>query len=252
MQSVATTPATAALLQNVTVVLTRPKHPGNVGFTARCIKNMGITNLVVVPNGTPFAQEEMLGQATPFAKDIVLGIKYCPSLAEALAPMHFVVGTTARKGEGRGPQVQPREAAQAVINNAQNNRVALLFGSEDKGLANDDLRFCHLIVNIPTSAAFSSINLSHAVMILCYEIFVAADAGGRGFVPQTASVQETERMFEQMRTFLQQIDFLKKENPEYWLRHIRKFFARTKLLSKDVKIVRGIMRQIEWTIKNNK
>lgn len=238
------------LLHNISVVLVNPKYAGNVGFAARCLKNMGIGNLLVVRQKA-WASPEVQATATPFARDVVEAIEYYRSMEDALAPMGFVVGMTARKGSARGPQVSPREAAQEIVRFARNNRVALVFGCEDKGLSNSELRFCHLIVNIPTAPQFTSINLSHAVLILCYEIFLAVDNPPQHFVPQVALLQETEAMFIQMRDFLQHIDFLKKKDPEYWLRHIRQFFGRTKVLSKDVKIVRGIMRQIEWKINQN-
>ena len=95
---------------------------------------------------------------------------------EALGSFNYIVGTTARLGKARGPFISPRAVARDIADISQKNKVALLFGPEDTGLANEELRLCHAVVTIPTSREFTSLNLSHAVMILCYEIFIASSA----------------------------------------------------------------------------
>jgi tRNA/rRNA methyltransferase len=135
---------------------------------------------------------------------------------------------------------------------SQENKVALLIGPEDTGLSNDDLRFCHMLVTIPTSKNNKSINLSHAAMILCYEIFVANMEPMEAFTPRLALSAEIEGMYDHMKGLLMKIGFLNPENPEFWMMHIRRFLSRTNLLSKEVKIIRGICRQMEWYMKNKK
>jgi len=237
------------LMRNISIVLANPKYANNVGAVARCAKNMNIHSIKIV-NGHTMEDGEINRTATHGAMDVVQSITSCRSVGEALQDFQFVVGATARKGSARGPAYTPREVAQEIINMATNNKVALLFGSENKGLSNDELFFCHRIINIPTSDTFTSINLSHAVMIVCYEIFVANMNTTKQFSPKIASVGETERMFEHMAQMFVKVGFLNKENPSYWMRHIRTFFARTKILSKEVKIVRGILRQLEWYINS--
>lgn len=231
-----------------TIVLCRPQFAGNVGAVARCGKNMGIDRLIVV--GSPdLDREEMYRRATHVAADVIDGICYVDDLGEALADFQYVVGTTARLGNARGPVVTPREMAERVAPISQENRVALLFGPEDAGLSNDELRFCHLVVNIPT-AEFKSLNLSHAVMILCYEIFAWRSTADGRFTPKLATSRELEGMYAQLQDLLKQIGFLNPQNPEYWMMHIRRFLARTGLYSKEVKIVRGICRQMTWFLEH--
>ena len=167
-----------------------------------------------------------------------------------MAGFQYIVGATARTGASRGPVVSPRKMAERIADISQNNSVALLFGSEDRGLTNDDLRFCHMVVNIPTSG-FKSLNLSHAVMILCYEI-MAAECDPDAFTPKLATTVELEGMYDQVSALLQKIGFLNRENPEYWMTHIRRFLSRTKLQAREVKIIRGICRQLDWYGKNLK
>ena len=233
----------------VTIVLNRPKFPGNVGSAARCAMNMGIKKIIVVGN-PDLEREEMKTMSTHVAAHIVDGIRYFDNLDEALAEFHYVVGTSARLGKARGPVVSPREMAQHLSEIVQENEIAILFGPEDAGLSNDELRFCHLVVKIPTSAQFKSINLSHAVMILCYEIFIAQNARTGMFTPRLATSTELEGMYDQLEGLLSKIGYLNPQNPDYWMMHIRRFLARVKLYSKEVKIIRGVCRKLEWYEKN--
>ncbi|MFH2076821.1 MAG: RNA methyltransferase [Pseudomonadota bacterium] len=231
-------------LDNVTIVLKGPKFPGNVGSAARCANNMGIGKLIVVGN-RDLDDEEVRQMATHESKEIVDGIRHFDTLDEALTDFSWVVGTTARKGSGRGPVVSPRRMAESIIGLSQKNEIALLFGPEDTGLTNDDLRFCQSVVTIPT-AGFKSLNLSHAAMILCYELFVARREEDLPFPPKLASSRELEAMYAKLKETLLAIGFFLPENPDYWMMHIRRLFARTTLQAREVKIIRGICRQIEW------
>jgi len=240
-----------AKTENITIVLNKPKYPGNVGSVARCARNMGIEKISVVGN-RDLALEEMKQMATHFAAGIVDRIQHFDGLDEALARFHYVVGTTSRRGSARGPVVSPREMAARIVDISQENEVALLIGPEDTGLSNDDLRLCHLLVTIPTSKHNKSINLSHAAMILCYEIFVSQMEPMEAFTPRLAASAELEGMYDHMKGLLMKIGFLNPENPEFWMMHIRRFLGRTNLFSKEVKIIRGICRQMEWYMKNKK
>ncbi len=237
--------------ENITIVLNKPKYPGNVGSVARCARNMGIEKISVVGN-RDLVVEDMKQMATHFAAGIVARIQHFERLDEALAKFNYIVGATSRRGSGRGPVVSPGEMAERLIDISQDNDLALLFGPEDTGLSNDDLQFCHLLVTIPTSKRFKSINLSHAVMILCYEICAAHLEPLEAFTPRLAESAELEGMYEQMKALLTKIGFLNPQNPDYWMMHIRRFLGRTSLLSKEVKIIRGICRQLDWYMRNKK
>lgn len=237
--------------ENITIVLSKPKYPGNVGSVARCAKNMGIDKIVVVV-GKDLDRDVMKQIATHFAAGIVDRIRYFDRLEEALAGFQYIVGTTSRLGSARGPVISPSEMAEHLIDISQNNTVALLFGPEDTGLTNDDLRYCHLLVTIPTTESFKSINLSHAVMILCYEIFAAQTGCIERFTPRLAGSAELEGMYAQIKSLLMKIGFLNPENPDYWMMHIRRLLSRTKLLAKEVKVIRGICRQLTWYAENKR
>ena len=125
------------------------------------------------------------------------------------------------------------------------NQTAILFGPEDKGLSNEDIRFCHRLINIPT-AEFSSLNLAQAVMIICYEIFSARRKENEPFIPRLANRNELDGMYDQLKDLLVRISYINPENPDYWMNKLRHFFTRLKLQSKEVSIIRGICRQVDW------
>lgn len=240
-----------AKTKNISIVLYKPKYAGNVGSVARAAKNMGIGKIVVVGT-TDLDREAMEQRSTHLAADVLDQIQYVVSIEEALGGFRYIVGTTARLGKARGPFVSPRTAAQNIADLSQKNKVALLFGPEDTGLANDHLRLCHSVVTIPTSREFTSLNLSQAVMILCYEILIATSSAANAAeaTPKLALSSELEGMYGQIKDLLAKIGFLNPENPEYWMLDLRRFFSRAGLLSREVKIIRGICRQMEWYVRH--
>ena len=235
-----------AKTENISIVLYKPKYAGNVGSIARAAKNMGIHNIVIV-GPADFNKEDMQQRSTHLAADVLDKIQYFDEIGTALGGFSYIVGTTARLGKARGPFTTPHAVAQDIVAISRKNKVALLFGPEDTGLANEELRYCQAVVNIPTSREFTSLNLSHAVMILCYEIFVAGSGKATEESAQKLALSsETEGMYTQIKELLAHIGFLNPENPDYWMMHLRRFFNRAGLLSREVKIIRGICRQLTW------
>lgn len=231
-------------LDQVTVVLHRPRFPENIGAAARAACNMGISQLALVaPEDCDLTR--ILKMATHSAVDLIENMEVYPDLGTALQPFNYVVGTTARIGGQRQEFKTPRELAGELIPICANNRVALLFGPEDRGLTNAQLRYCHAMVTIPTTA-FSSLNLAQAVMILCYELLLAGDNPSDRFVPRMANRRELDGMYEHLKETFIKINFINPENPDYWMQNIRRFFSRVGLQARDVKIIRGICRQLDW------
>lgn len=240
-----------AKTKNISIVLYKPKYAGNVGAIARAAKNMGIGNIIVV-GVADLDTEEMKKRSTHLATDVLDKIKYFADIGAALAGFQYIVGTTARVGKARGPFHTPRKIAQELVGISRNNKVALLFGPEDTGLTNKELRYCQAVVTIPSTRDFKSLNLSHAVTILCYEIFTATLPATCEAPPKWARSAELEGMYGQIKELLAETGFLNPENPEYWMMHLRRFFARAGLLSREVKIIRGICRQLEWYANQKK
>ena len=234
-------------LDRIAIVLHRPQIPENIGAVARAAANMGISRLILVsPKNCDLSR--ILKTATLSVADLVENMEVFSDLPSALQPFNYVVGTTARAGGQRKQLETPREMAAKLVSICHNNRVALLFGPEDRGLTNAQLRYCHSLVTIPTST-FSSLNLAQAVMILCYELRLAGNQPVEQFVPRLATRRELDGMYEQLKETFLKINFINTENPDYWMQNIRRFFSRVGLQARDVKIIRGICRQIDWYTK---
>ena len=235
-------------LENIAVVLHEPHFPENIGAAARAAKNMGVRRLIVV-NPRDCDLTRILKMATHTAEDVVADMEVYDELDDALAPFGHVVGTTARTGSHRQTVRSPRRLAEDLIPISQRNLTAILFGTETCGLANDQLKYCHSLVTIPT-ADFSSLNLAQAVMIMLYEVFLAGTEDPKVFVPRLATSREMEGMYANLKETLARINFINPENPDYWMIGVRRFLNRIGLRAREVKIIRGICRQIDWYCKH--
>jgi tRNA/rRNA methyltransferase len=234
----------AVNLEHIHIVLQRPRYPENIGSAARAMCNMGIRHLSVV-SPENYDLERINKLATHVSRDIVAGIQIHEELSDALQAFSYVVGTTARLGKQRPVIHSPEKLAQQLVDLSQNNRVAILFGPEDRGLSNEDLRLCHALVNIPT-AGFSSVNLAQAVMVICYTLRASAFEEKKAFAPKLANRRQLDGMYDQLRDILIRISYVNPENPDYFMNNLRHFFTRMQLRAREVSIIRGICRQINW------
>ncbi len=228
----------------MTVVLVGTRYPENIGAAARAMRNMGIEKLVLVDpqNPDPVRISKM---ATHTALTIVERMKVYDNIKAALANINYVVGTTARLGGQRKVVSSPAKLAHRLISLSRQNQVAILFGPEDRGLTNEDIRLCDILVNIPT-AEFASLNLAQAVMVMCYELFGFSQDSPAEFVPRLANRHELEAMYEQLKDVMMRISFINPANPDYFMSNLRHFSSRMQLRAKEVSIIRGICRQIDW------
>jgi len=233
-------------LNNIAIVLNHPRFPENIGSTARAMQNMGVRRLIIVsPQNCDLSKVMKL--ATHAAYDIIENMIEFESLETALASFNYIVGTTARLGGYRFDIQSPSACANHLIELSQYNDIAIVFGPEDRGLTNNEIKRCHALVNIPT-AAFSSLNLSQAVMVFCYELFMAKSEPTGPSIPKLADHYELERMYQRLEDVLTRIDFINHENPDHWMNNIRRFFSRMQIRSRDVRVILGICRQMDWYV----
>jgi tRNA/rRNA methyltransferase len=230
-------------LDRVRVVLVRAKSSGNVGSVARAMKNMGLADLCLVAPRR--YRPHVAAKMAVHASDTLERMKLCASLGEAIADCGWVVGTTCRPGPYRGRSLSPREAAPQILSVCSGNRVALVFGPEDHGLSNDELKLCHELVTIPTDSGYASLNLAQAVLVCLYELFLARHAR-RSPTPTLATSDRLERMYRNLGRALVRIGFLHGANPEHIMFTVRRIFGRARLDPREVAIWLGIARQIEW------
>ena len=218
------------LLNSVKVVLVGTTHPGNIGATARAMKNMGILDLALVePKEFPSDVATFRSKA---AKDILEKASVHTSLEEAISECELVVGTSARGRTVPWPVLNPREAAEEMHKSSLNGKVAIVFGREDRGLTNEELGLCNFHVHIPSDPEYSSLNLSQAVQILAYEIRLSylqdRHVNKEYWDVELANNEQTERLINHMDELMQEVDFYDVENPRKLLVRVRRFFKRSK------------------------
>ena len=239
------------LLNSVKVVLVGTTHPGNIGATARAMKNMGILDLALVePKEFPSDVATFRSKA---AKDILEKASVHTSLEEAISECELVVGTSARGRTVPWPVLNPREAAEEMHKSSLNGKVAIVFGREDRGLTNEELGLCNFHVHIPSDPEYSSLNLSQAVQILAYEIRLSylqdLHVNEDYWDVDLANNEQTERLISHMDELMQEVDFYDVENPRKLLVRVRRFFKRSKIDVMEANIFRGLFATIQKKLK---
>jgi tRNA/rRNA methyltransferase len=233
-------------LDNVRIVLVRPRGSGNIGSIARVMKNFGASELAVV--GKARTRSFWARAMAVHGRDILAEAKFYRTIREAIADCTLVVGTTCRAGLYRKHSQTPRELAPEIVAAARTGKVALLFGPEDHGLSNKDLEHCQLLITIPTHPDYQSLNVAQAAVICLYEAYTASLKQAAKSNIERAAAEDIERLFDRMRRTLLKIGFLGSENPEHMLLAFRRILGRAGLEEKDVRIFTGLFRQIEWYI----
>jgi tRNA (cytidine32/uridine32-2'-O)-methyltransferase len=233
------------LQQNVRIVLVDTSHSGNIGATARAMKNMGLSRLYLV-NPKQFPHADATARASG-ADDVLAGATVCATLDEALTGCGLVMGASARLRNLTVPLLDPRRCASQVLDEVQGAGVecALIFGREHSGLTNDELGRCHHLVHIPTNADYSSLNLAAAVQVLSYELRMATIDGQSEKtevdVEPLASADDMARFYEHLQQTLQETGFLDPENPRIMMQRLRRLFNRTRPNEVEMNILRGIL-----------
>ncbi len=233
-------------LQNIRIVLVSPIYGGNVGAVCRAMKNMGLRDLAIAAprDDTDWAEARKIAT---HADDVLTARRLFPRLEDAIADCGLVFGTTARPGLYREHARTPREWTPRILRAAADTPVALVFGPEDRGLSNEELTPCNHFIRIPSSPEYPSLNLAQSVMIIAYELFVAAGI----FVPPVerspeANSEYRERMFAMWERALRAIGFMDAEKSAHMMLGLRRVFARAPLTKADVRIFMGVARQTLW------
>lgn len=235
-------------LENIRIVLVEPKYGGNIGSVCRAMMNMGVTDLALVGRPDQFDLEEARKLAYN-ADGMIDRLAIFKTLEEAVADCTVVAGTSARTGFYRDHAYLPRDLAPVVLDSAAHHKVALVFGREDKGLFNEEIALCTHIINIPSSDLYRSLNLSHAVMVCCYEIFLLAN--NPSYAPPEECSPEAdgrmrERLYEAWSRMMLATGFCENEKLEHMMLGLRRIFSRGKLTVNDTKILLGLAKQSCW------
>ncbi|MFH1568810.1 MAG: TrmJ/YjtD family RNA methyltransferase [Gemmatimonadota bacterium] len=231
-------------LDYIRIVLVQPASPGNVGATARVLKNTGLSRLVLVDPGiwdTPEARWRAHGSG-----EILDSLQTRGSLAAATADAHLVIGTTHRLGRFREVEDDYVGVLREAVALAGPNQVAIVFGREKDGLWHDEIEQCHRLIRIPSAVPYPSFNLSHAVLLVAYELFRAADQAARQAPPCLATAAELASVCDHILAAMATIGFRPyNDDPTNFRRVVRRVLSRTPLERRDANVLHRVCVQIE-------
>ncbi|MCE8027624.1 RNA methyltransferase [Billgrantia desiderata] len=238
------------MLANIRIVLVQTYHPGNIGASARAMKTMGLTNLVLVnPRCFPDAEASRLAAG---AEDVVDRARVVASLEEAVSDCVQVVGASARLRSLPLPHFdEPEAMARELVANAEGDPVALVFGRERFGLTNDEIRLCSHQVSIPANPDYGILNLSQAVQVLAYETFKAWRLRPESEYRSPRPAEERQPTREQMAHFQEHLSRVMQASGFLTQPHARTeaqlqaLFARAQPSRKELSLLRGLLRSLE-------
>ena len=227
----------------VRFVLARTSHPGNIGSAARAIRTMGFRQLSLVsPAAFPHMDAHMMAAG---ADDVLEAAVRFDSLQDAIGDCSLVLGATARLRGVSLEELTPRMAARRALDAAAEGRnVALVFGNEQSGLSNDEIKLCHAAVHIPSDPSYSSLNLSQAVQVVAYELRMAWLEGvpsRQGNVDPPSTAAELEGFFEHLSATLYDIEFHKGRSDRTIMQRLRRLFLRAAPDQRELRVLRGIL-----------
>ena len=252
-------------MDRVVVVLVEPQHPGNVGATARAMKNFGLSRLTIV--NPPAFDPERARWMAPGCADILDSMQIVATLDDALQGVHRALGTTARHRRDGHPVLEPSEAAQVILDD-EDRTYAILFGREDLGLDNASTRRCEALIRIPTTE-HASLNLAQAAVVLSHALFEArrhrgASATGRtlgGSRPTTTSTAERasprDRLADlsavrpaatEIVELLGRVGYLRGTPAHKVQLTAEQALVRGRLSVRHVEALRGMVHRIEWAL----
>lgn len=236
----------AASVDSTRFVLIQTSHPGNVGATARAMKVMGFSELVLVrPRfADVLSQEDTVAMASG-AADILARARIVDTLEEALEGVTYACATAMTPRDFGPPVSAPRPLFAGLAGSG--HKLGLVFGSERYGMSNEDVYRCHAVLSIPTHPAYGSLNLSQAVQLLAYEWRQALggfDVEARTTDPQLADGRSVQGLLTHLQEALTHIGYLDPAAPRKLMPRLNQLFNRAQLTQEEVHILRGMARSM--------
>ena len=229
----------------VRIVLVETTHPGNIGAAARAVLNMGADELVLV-RPLHYPHEEATARASG-AAGFLAQSRAVASIAEAIDGCGLVLGSSARPRAANWQVLDPRQAALRMVEQAASRPVAVLFGTERNGLSNEDLAPCHALVNIPTHAAYESLNLAQAVQIVTWELRMARGSRPRRLPADAppATAAQLGHLRAHIARVLPRLGYTAARSVDGLVGRIERLLARAVPDEREVQILRGVLTEVE-------
>jgi TrmH family RNA methyltransferase len=239
------------------VVLNRPLYGGNVGSSARAMANFGLRELHVV--GKQFKDlREMDTFAVSSGRSIIAEMSETDVLGDALGDCTVVVACTARPRRWKAWSIlNPGDSATLLAERAANGeKTAILFGAEDSGLSEEDLRWATHICHIPTASEASSLNLSQAVLLLAWEWGQAHGRISRrphkNRTRPPAELNQVQGAAQQIGSLMDRVNFFKGKSRDHGLATIRQTLLRGNLTDVEIHYLRGVVNKLRWYVDHGK
>lgn len=232
------------------IILVHPTHPGNIGATARAMKNMGLSQLTLVqPKQFPHAEASVRASG---ADDILAHAVVVDTLEEAMQGCQLVFATSARSRRLEWPSCTPRESAKMIAELPTHTQAAIVFGRESSGLTNEELALCHMQIHIPAVEHFSSLNLSASVQLIVYEMYLFSLNGQNDTQSESsidlASTDDLHSFFKHLQQTMIDVNFLDARQPRKLMHRLRRLFQRAQLSKTEIHILRGFLSAINKKI----
>jgi TrmH family RNA methyltransferase len=236
-------------LENMRVVLVAVRNPLNIGAVARAMSNFGAPHLRVVDPYEPSFRE---AKSAVGAAGLLAKAQEFPTVAQAVADCTLVVGTTAiGNREIKQPLRDLQDAGPLIEKAMAAGKVALLFGSEKRGLSNDDLSYCHWLVHIPTREEHRSMNLGQAVAVCLYEIAREGKARTTKVKVQEekfAPMETVERITTELLEVLRASEYVAQRGNALAEKKLRRMMRRFALEAADAEVFLGMVKKIAWKL----
>ena len=241
------------MLDQFKVILSHTTHPGNIGATARAMKVMGLSKLRLV-NPKHFPSAEATERASK-ASDLLTNAEVFNSTEEAIADCRLVVGASVRTRSLPTRLVTPRELTEIIAAKPENVPIALLFGTENSGLTNEELHLCHFQVYIPTNSDYSSLNLSQAVQLIAYELRLTFS--GMQQLPEQRVIDnervinrnQLDGLLNHLKSVMVDVGYLNTAHQKQIDNRLSRLFSRSDMTESEFKILRGFLSSIEMKIE---
>ena len=244
------------LLANIRIVLVEPAGALNVGSIARIMKNMGLSQLVMV-NPKCDRNSDEARQMAVHAVDVLENANIVPDLPTALAGCQLAVATTVRS-RSVPIKLEPASVVLPSLLTTDLTQSALIFGAEERGLSNDELKYAQKFVCIPSNPDYPSLNLASAVAVCAYELYQSclnspdvAIATESKSISNNADLKVLEDYYQDLEAMLLEIGYLYPHTASVKMEKFRRLYNRSHLQPEEVAMLRGILRQIRWAIKNS-
>ena len=235
-------------LDQLVIVLVRPRNPLNIGAAARAMSNFGARHLRLV---NPYEVAFREARSAVGASALLKNAREFNSVAKAVADCSLVIGTTAVRNRALQHRLRRLndESGSIVRTELRSSRVALLFGSEKIGLTNEDFTHCHWLLNIPTREQHISMNLGQAVAVCLFGLTQSVADEKLPLNTDPAPCGEIEKITEGLYEALRISGYVKPGNDAVSEKKVRRLVLRLNLQSMDAKVLLGMVRQIVWKLR---